>query len=59
MCTLITSKGTEIDESIANQNHAIPVHVHRNRGILTSLVSENYGHANIREIRRVAHLYSI
>jgi hypothetical protein len=22
-------------------------------------VSENYGHANIREIRRVAHLYSI
>jgi hypothetical protein len=22
-------------------------------------VSENYGHANIREIRRVSHLYSI
>jgi hypothetical protein len=22
MCTLITSKGTEIDENIANQNHA-------------------------------------
>ena len=22
MCTLITSKGTDIDENIANQNHA-------------------------------------
>ena len=24
MCTLITSKGTDIDENIANQNHATP-----------------------------------
>jgi hypothetical protein len=24
MCTLITSKGTDIDENIANQNHAYP-----------------------------------
>ena len=38
MRTLITSKGTDIDENIANQNHAIPVHAHRNRGILTSLL---------------------
>jgi hypothetical protein len=37
MCTLITSKGTDIDENIANQNHATR-HVHRNRGILTSLI---------------------
>jgi hypothetical protein len=39
MCTLITSKGTDIDENIANQNHATRVHVYRNRGILTSLLS--------------------
>jgi hypothetical protein len=38
MRTLITSKGTDIDENIANQNHAILVPVHRNRGILTSLM---------------------
>jgi hypothetical protein len=24
MCTLITSKATDIDENIANQNHATP-----------------------------------
>jgi hypothetical protein len=24
MCTLITSKGKDIDENIANQNHATP-----------------------------------
>ena len=37
MCTLITSKATDIDENIANQNHA---HVHRNRGIVTSLMAD-------------------
>jgi hypothetical protein len=37
MCTLITSKGTDIDENIANQI-MLPVQVHRNRGILTSLL---------------------
>ena len=43
MYTLITSKGTDIDENIANQNHATRtrVHVHRNRGILTSLLSKH------------------
>jgi hypothetical protein len=40
MCTLITSKGTDIDENIANQI-MLPVHVHRNRGILTSIFIRN------------------
>jgi hypothetical protein len=39
MCTIITNKGKDIDENIANQ--MLPVHVHRNRGILTSLISVN------------------
>ena len=39
----------------------LPVSVKFNAISLAAIlaVSENYGHANIREIRRVAHLYSI
>ena len=33
MCTLITSKGTDIDENIANQNHATR-DVHKKPGYL-------------------------
>jgi hypothetical protein len=39
ICALITSKGTDIDENIANQNHATRIPIHRNRGILKSLIS--------------------
>jgi hypothetical protein len=43
MCTLITSKGTDIDENIANQNHATRTRT-PNRGILTSLITKTMGY---------------
>ena len=40
MCTLITSKGTDIDENIANQNHA------------TRTRTPKPGYLNLSKIRR-------
>jgi hypothetical protein len=44
MCTLITSKGTEIDENIANQNHA------------TRTRTPKPGYLNLSIDRNLAHL---
>ena len=55
MFTLITSKGTDIDENIANQNHATRVHVHRNRGILTSLILK----ANVSHLSRGSDILNL
>ena len=55
MCTLITSKGTDFDENIANQNHATRTRVHRNRGILTSLILK----ANVSHLSRGSDILNL
>ena len=39
--------------------HLLILKMQRHQLAAILAVSENYGHANIREIRRVSHLYSI
>jgi hypothetical protein len=41
MCTLITSKGTDIDENIANQNHATRTRTPKPMYLNLSILYEN------------------
>ena len=45
MCTLITSKGTDIGENIANQNHA------------TRTRTPKPGYLNLSNILQIVHVY--
>ena len=48
MCTLITSKSTDIDENIANQNHATRTRKPK-PGILNSLMPSSYSSGTRKE----------
>jgi hypothetical protein len=50
LCTLITSKGTDIDENIANQNHATRTRTLK-PGCLNLSIVPIIGLSQIRQIR--------